>query len=153
MYLLAVISRDKNFTFRLLILNCQSRIAKKPSFLNENNPDFIAGTESWLSDSIHNNEIFSSTYSTYRHDRADGYGGVFVACKSTIISEKISLSTLCEIAACHVSLSSKSLILISVYRPPNNNQYLSDLCSTIDSIINSNPNDIIWLAGDLPNID
>jgi len=99
-------------------------LLKKTSFLNlinEHNPDFIAGTEPWLSDSIHNNEIFSSTYSIYRHDRADGYGGVFVACKSTIISEEISLSTLCEIAACRVSLSSESLILISVYRPPNNN--------------------------------
>ena len=122
------ISRDKNLPFRLLILNCQSIIAKKPSFLNlinEHNPDFIAGTESWLSDSIHNNEIFPSTYSIYRHDRADGYGGVFVACKSTIISEEISLSTSCEIAACRVLLSSESLILIYAYRPPDNNyQYL-----------------------------
>ena len=129
-----------------------SIIAKKPSFfnlINEHNPDFIVGTESWLSHSIHNNEIFPLTYWIYRHDRADGYGGVFVACKSNIISEEISFSTLCEIAAFCVSLSSESLILISVYRPPNNNyQYLTDTCSTIDSIINSNPNDIIWSAGD-----
>ena len=35
---------------KLLIINCQSILAKKPSFLNlinDNNPDFIVGTKSW----------------------------------------------------------------------------------------------------------
>ena len=55
-----------------------------------------------------------------------------------------------------VILDHKLSILISMYRAPNNNyQYLIDLCSTISSIITSNSNDIVWLAGDLnlPNID
>ena len=152
------IGRDKNLPFRLLILNCQSIIAKKPNFLNlinEHKPDFIAGTESWLSDSIHNNEIFPSTYSIYRYDRADGYRSLESFCSMQINYHQWRDFTR-GFAACRVSLSSESIILISVYRRPNNNyQYLTDLCSTIDSIINSNPNDIIWLAGDLnfPNID
>ena len=41
-------------------------------------------------------------------------------------------------------------MLISAYRPPNNNyEYLDNLCSTLSSIILSNPDDVIWLGGDL----
>ena len=70
--------------------------------------------------------------------------------------EEITLSTSVEIVACRIHLKDQSAILISAYRPPNNNyEYLDTLCSTISSIILANPNDIIWLGGDLnlPNID
>ena len=100
-----LINKSNSSPLKLLILNCQSVLAKKPSFLNlinENDPDLIAGTESWLSETVHNNEIFPSTYFVYRRDRADGYGGVFLACKSNFISEEIALSTSCEIVTCRM---------------------------------------------------
>ena len=73
-----------------------------------------------------------------------------------IICKEITLSTSNEIIACHIHLKNQSLILISAYRPPNNNyEYLDTLCSTISSIVLSNPNYIVWLGGDLnlPNIN
>ena len=144
---------------KLTIINCQSIQAKKPTFenfINQHDPDFIAGSESWLTPSVHTSEIFPSSYTVYRRDRPDGYGGVFLGCKSMFVCEEINLSTICEIIACRVHLDNHSLILISVYRPPDKNYaYLEELCSTIRSIILSNPNDIIWLAGDInfPNIN
>ena len=78
-------------------MNCQSIFAKKPTFeylLHQHNPDFIAGSESWLTQSINTNEIFPSIYTIYRRDRLDGYGGVFLGCKSTFISKEIPLKTL-----------------------------------------------------------
>ena len=146
-------------SLKLIIVNCQSIFAKKPTFehlLYQHNPDFIAGSESWLTQSINTNEIFPPTYTIYRRDRPDGYGGVFLGCKFTFISEEIPLKTLCEIVACRIHLRNNSLILLSVYRPPNKDYaYLEEFCSIISSIILSNPNNIIWLAGDVnfPNID
>ena len=52
---------------KLLIINCLSVLAKKPSFLNlinENNPDFIVGTGSWHSPNVNSSEIFPPTYTT-----------------------------------------------------------------------------------------
>ena len=92
---------------KLIIVNCQSLIAKKASFscmINEHNPDFIAGTESWLSPNIHNSEIFPPTYNSFRRDRDDNHGGVFIAYKSTFICEEIPVSTTREIVACRIHL-------------------------------------------------
>ena len=144
---------------KLLIINCQSILAKRPSFLNlinNNNPDFIVGTESWLSPNVHSSEIFPPTYTAFRHNRGDSYGGVFIACKSIFVCEEITPSTSNEIVTCRIHLKNQSTIPISAYRAPKNNyEYLDTLCSTISSIILANPNDIIWLGGDLnlPNID
>ena len=124
--------------------------------INDQNPDFIAGTESWLSPNIYSSEIFPPTFTTFRRDRNDSHGGVFIACKSTFICEEITLSTSIENVACRIHLKNHSVILILAYRPPNtNHEYLEELCSTLSSIILSDPNEVIWLAGDLnlPNID
>ena len=70
--------------------------------------------------------------------------------------EEITPSTSNKIVVCCIHLENQSIILISAYRPPNNNfEYLDTLCSTISSIILANSNNIIWLGGDLnlPNID
>jgi len=43
-----------------------------------------------------------------------------------------------------------------VYRPPDKSvPYLQEVCQTLDNIICDNPDDVIWLAGDinLPNIE
>ena len=59
---------------KILIINCQSVLAKKPSFLNlinENNLNFIVGTEFWLSPNVHSSEIFPPTYTTFRRDKGD----------------------------------------------------------------------------------
>ena len=93
----------------------------------------------------------------YRRDREDGYGGVFIACHNTIVSHKIPYSGAQEVIACKIKLSNtQSLIACCVYRPPNRSvDYIEAICSTLESIILSFPNDIIWIAGDfnLPDIN
>ena len=136
---------------KLLIINCQSILAKESSFLNlinNNNSDFLFGTESWLSPNVHSGEIFPPTYTAFRCDRGDSCGGVFIACKSISMCEEITPSTSNEIVACCIHLKNQSIIVISAYRLPNNNfEYLNTLCSIISSIILANPKDIfIWLG-------
>ena len=142
-------------------MNCQSIFAKRAVFLHfieTNKPDIIIGSESWLKPSIKNSEIFPTTYNIYRQDRSDGYGGVFIACNSVLTSYELSINTYNnEIVCCHIELANHhSLIICSIYRPPNNNTTIMDsMCDALENIIQSYPNAIIWIAGDvnLPAID
>ena len=78
-----------------LVLNCQSLVAKKESFINlldVYHPDIVFGSESWLKPNILSSEMFPSGYTVYQKDRHDGYGGVFIACRNTLISSKLQLN-------------------------------------------------------------
>ena len=64
-----------------LILNCQSPLAKKESFVNLldlHHPDIVFGSESWSKPNIVYSEVFPSDYTVYRKDHPDGYGGLVV---------------------------------------------------------------------------
>ena len=63
-------------------------------------PDILAGTETWLTPDITNNEIILPElgYNIYWKDRPSGYGGVLLAVANTIPSTDLpSLSADCEI--------------------------------------------------------
>ena len=120
-------------------------------------PNIVFGSESWLKPSVSSCEVFPSDYVVYRQDRADGCGGVFIACHSLLTSCMLDTSiTSCELVSCQIKLKNNtSLILISVYRPPSSdNHYLNDLCDQLTGIVSSHPNSIFWVAGDinLPDI-
>ena len=124
----------------------------------EHHPNIIAGCESWLASSVASAEIFPSEYTIYRRDRSDGYGGVFLACQNTLISEMLILDVSVEVVACCIKQkeSSQPLIICALYRPPNNDlSYMTDLCNILTYIAKSYPDSPIWIAGDinLPNID
>ena len=147
-------------TLKSLVVNCQSIYPKKEHFINllhTNHPDLVFGCESWLSPTVHNAEIFPPDYTIYRHDREDGYGGVFLACHNTLTSHEIPYNGPEEIIACKIELTNgQSTIACCVYRPPNRSlDYLESVCRSLENIILSFPNDIIWIAGDfnLPDID
>ena len=82
---------------------------------------------------------------------------MFLACHNKLISREISITTQCEIVACLITLAgSQSLIVCSIYRPPNNDiSYLQCLCSDLENLVNEHPDVPIWIAGDLnlPNIN
>ena len=67
------------------------------------------------------------------------------------------MQTSCEAVACKTVLKMhQSLIVISIYRPPNNDvQYLESVCSLVQNIMLDNPKAIVWIGGDLnlPNIN
>ena len=121
-------------------------------------PDIIFGTESWLNPDISSCELFPEGYSVYRHDRKDGYGGVFIACRESLTSCSLEpANNFCEIVACEIELlNSSKLLVCSAYRPPSSSDdYLVNLCKHLEFIKNSHPNSAFWVAGDvnLPDIN
>ena len=109
---------------KLVIINCQSLFSKKDSIaylVSEHKPDFIMGSESWLTNSILNNAVFPPNFTIFRKDKVSEYGAVFIACKSTVQCKPIKVITECELVACEVQVShGPPLVIISVYRPPYN---------------------------------
>ena len=151
---------SNQFLLKGIVLNCQSIQAKKPAFhamVHQYHPDFIVGTESWLTADILNNEIFPHGYNIYRKDRPDGYGGVFFACRDNILCRQLSLNTTCEIVACKLNVDNFApLIILSIYRPPYRDiEYMQNLCDLVEEIITEHFDCTIWITGDLnlPDID
>ena len=141
-----------------LVLNCQSLLSKKESFhnlLNTHSPNVIFGSESWLKPDIKNSEVFPKSYIVYRQDRADGYGGVFVACRDTLATHDIQVTvSSCKLTSSCLSDHS-SLIAWSAYRPPSSDiSYLAELCQQLIPIQYKYPNSALWIGGDtnLPDI-
>ena len=102
-------------------------------------------------------EFFPDGYHVFRRDRADGYGGVLLACRNSINCQELTFDTNSESVVCRVTLNChQSVIICSFYRPPNKEvQNVKDLCDLFTSITTTYPNIPIWLAGDLnlSNID
>jgi len=108
---------------------------------------------------VQNSEIFTYDYQVFRRDRRDGYGGVFLACNKLYSWTEINYfsNCSCELVASKLEISQgESLIVVSVYRPPNSDLvYLDSMCSCLINLIDDNPNAVVWFAGDinLPNIN
>ena len=139
---------------RLLNINCQSILKNRESFatiLDSTGCDIITGTESWLTDTIKDNEIFPQGYTIYRRDRETGQrgGGVFIAINNDLISTRFQhAETKCEIVWARVEISSyKSLFISSYYRP--NAQDAESLAQLDESLARLPKNCHIWLAGDM----
>jgi len=96
-------------------------------------------------------------YVTYRKDRSDGYGGVLVAVKDTLISSEVDIETKSELIAVQIEGEGKlPLIVASLYRQPNRNiEHMNTLCSDIHNLYEKFKSSTIWIAGDanLPDID
>ena len=120
-------------------------------------PDIIIANETWLKPTIHISEVMPPGFNTLRKDRADGYGGVLLAVSREFTDSQITTDTDKEIIATKISTGCKtSLVIVSVYRPPNTDiDYALDLCSKIKHIVNTNRSATIWISGDLnlPDID
>ena len=84
----------------------------------------------------------------------EGYS--LAASHSSYTCTHIDIQTTCDIVSCKVDLQQSTLLIISVYRPPNNDiTYMENLCGTIENLILDHPNSTIWIAGDLnlPNVN
>ena len=105
---------------KVVTLNCQS-ITRKKAILDNLIQEYTPiGTESWLNPTISSTEIFSSNFAVFRQDRIDG----FLACCKSYNWENLPLATSdnnLEAVACKLQLKNNLLIIIALYRPPNNN--------------------------------
>ena len=95
-------------SLKLIFLNSQSIVAKRASLavlLDDYNPDVIAVSETWLSSDISSSEFFPDGYYVFRKDRADGYGGVLLACRSSINCQELVFDNSTESVVCKVTLN------------------------------------------------
>ena len=144
-----------------LILNCKCIVAKKESFINlldVYHPDVVFGSECCLKPCIVSSEVFPSGYIVYCKDRVDGYGGVFIACRSTLNSNKLTFAdSSSELVACKIQLADRSsLIACSIYSPPSSSDsYLEDSSNQLNQIHLDHPSSALWIGGDinLPDIN
>ena len=95
------------------------------------NLDIILMTETWLNDSISNNEILPKGYHVIRKDRPANKrgGGVLIALRQNFVFSRLSASNNCpnwsdqlELIALQVELADSKKCLVCVcYRPPSCN--------------------------------
>ena len=105
-------------------LNCQSIRARRESLhtcVDSYKPQIIIGSESWLDDSISNNEVFPPDFSAFRKDRVhgnDSRGGVFVA--YIIGTHQVDYDTDSEVIWVQIQLvGCKYIVIGAFYRPPS----------------------------------
>ena len=119
------------------------------------NFDIICVTETWLNNTVFNNEILPTSYTIYRKDRVNRGGGVLVAIHNSIPSQLCHTSNSIEIISVHLNIRPK-LLLICLYIPPNcTSEYqqetlhaISNIQDDVSTIIlgDFNTPDINWLT-------
>ena len=112
----------------------------------------FAITETWLSSSVLNNEIFPSSFTVFRHDRGSRGGGVLLAVHQSLSSHQLPSPSHLELVTVKVTHSS-SVIICVVYIPPNSSlDYYSQVFQYLESIV---CNSRLIVLGDfnLPNIN
>ena len=147
---------------KTLVINFQSLKNKIPAFrhmVSDEQSDIIIGTETWLNKDITNAELDLGEYEIFRKDRVNRKGGgVLLAVKKDLKSEEIKVSNRddTETVYCKIKLNNNTLIVGSVYRPPNSNADVSHkITQQLHEIHNQNKNALFWIAGDfnLPDVD
>ena len=148
-------------SLRVLVINFQSLLPKKAelqNLLHSSDPDIILGTETWLKPEIKDAEILPLHFNTYRKDRPDGYGGVLVAVRNTLISHEIhtTKSAECVVVSIQTDINNSPLNIAAVYRPPSvtGSTQVGEILDTI-SLALPKKDGVLWIGGDLnlPDID
>ena len=132
-----------------------NKLSKFQSFVYSNPIDVYCITESWLSNSIFDNEILPSGYSIFCKNRGSRGGGILVAVADSIPTKLIPSPPNLQARTIMISYSNRQILLCCVYIPPNPDahyfhsyvSYLSNLATSYESIIflgDFNLPDIIW---------
>lgn len=106
------------------MVNCRSvknKIIELAALIETTKPHVVLGSESWLDDTINDNEIFPTCYTVYRKDRNAHGGGVFILIHNTISSFLVDVEAgSTEIVCCKVLLNNgSSVAFVSFYRSPS----------------------------------
>lgn len=138
---------------KLVILNCQSIKNKVTDFremIESLAPDITLGSESWLTSEHCSEEFFPGNFTVHRRDRADGYGGVFIAHPSSkTLKREIELETDCELVICSMLLKNgKKAFFFSFYRPNDLPNHIDELTRALKLVHLQNKDPIIVIGGD-----
>ena len=86
-------------------------------------PDIIIGNETWLNKNVLSSEVFPSTLfeDVFHNDRESREGGgVLIAIKKGIVCQEVFKREKVELIAEQINITdTKSLIIVSAYRPPS----------------------------------
>ena len=121
-------------------LNVRSLVHKVDQmqvFIDKHDFDILAINESWLDDTILDNEISLKSYIVLRNDRRKKGGGVCFYIKSGIKFSKLNMTT--GIESLWISIKDgKSLVAVgTIYRPPNSdNTYFEKILDEIQYVTN-----------------
>jgi len=138
-------NRNKKTNWNACLFNARSIVNKLnnfQSYVYSLDLDIVALTETWLTDSIFNNEILPVDFAIYRKDRGSRGGGVMLAVRDCISSKLISSPDNLEIITVSVNTVHPTTFC-AIYLPPNSLpeyaqltfDYIKELCSTTASII------------------
>lgn len=159
--------RNKNInrqnSLRVLNINfrsCKNKVPQIENLLTSSKPDVIIGNETWLNKNVLSSEVLPSTLfeDVFRNDRIGKEGGgVLIAIKKGIICQEVFRSKKVELIAAQINITdTKSLIIISAYRPPSKNDinYFKQMIDEIIELKSKFKNSTFWLSGDfnLPDI-
>ena len=103
----------------LMVVNLQGLWGKKELFtvtLSERNPDIVIVSETFLDPSIKDSEIKLQGYIAYRNDRKDGWVGVAIFAKSSLITYQVYKSDDTECVAIKVETFKKPIIVCSAHQ-------------------------------------
>ena len=122
--------------------------------IEEENPDIVGITETWLNSAILDNELHIDNYNIIRKDRCDKKkgGGVMLMIKQGIGVEELDSNENTESIWCKIENLSNNICLGLCYRPPNSsNEYNSLLCDEIKQF--TSKNSVILGDFNYPDID
>ena len=97
-------------------------------------PTITIGVETWLNTAVYDSEIFPSQYQVYRNDRHDGYGGVIIVVKDSVISDPVDFAPSSETVFVRILRDNNQppLIVCAAYRrPSSSSDYMDTLCKDI----------------------
>ena len=130
----------------LNIRSLLNNIEELRMFINENKPDVVTLSETWLDKDILDEEININQYNLERKDHNRNGGGTAIYIQERLLYQTIEVNDL-EIVLCSIRpLRSRPIIIGSVYRSPNNNSFKNTFVEFMDKTDFTNAE--VYLLGD-----
>ena len=148
---------------RVMSINCRGIKSKRKqrelqSAIEQEDPDIICGSETWIDNTYFNSELFPNSYDIFRKDRNRYGGGVFIGVKRDLLAmQEDSMDVDCEAIWIKIIFAGKQPLFVgSFYRPKNNDPTpLVKLDEAVKKLTSKTTLPNIVLAGDFntPDID
>ena len=123
------IETKKNTDCKCFYINARSIVNKLDEFelyIDEEKPDIIGITETWLTSDIENSELDTDDYTVFRRDRQHSNktrgGGVLLLVKNSLVAvprEDIFSTSFPESVWCNIGSGKDKLLVGVCYRPPD----------------------------------
>lgn len=117
-------------------------------------PDFVAVTETWLTEDVADTDVFPISFHVLRNDRLTRGGGVALLIKKTLRYELLPPIKDCENVWCKLFMGDITLLIGVLYRPPGTSV---DIFEKLDDYLltMTNKRSRVIITGDfnLPGVD